>query len=73
MFDHDRSASRGKMSAQKLIVFEHDSRLGNAPAHKLFKLVQVRRKPEVDIPRAFEDYEVEIFPASEGVRILEKL
>jgi CRISPR-associated protein Csd2 len=73
MFDHDRSASRGKMSAQKLIVFEHDSRLGNAPAHKLFKLVQVRRKPEVDIPRAFEDYEVEIFPASKGVRILEKL
>lgn len=30
MFDHDRSASRGKMSAQKLVVFKHDSRLGNA-------------------------------------------
>ena len=34
MFDVDRSAARGLMSAQKLIVFKHDSILGNAPANK---------------------------------------
>lgn len=73
MFDHDRSASRGKMAAQKLIVFEHDSRLGNAPAHKLFQLVKVQRKHGVDIPRSFEDYAIELYPAPEGVRMLEKL
>lgn len=73
MFDHDRSASRGKMSAQKLIVFEHDNKLGNAPAHKLFKLVTVNRRTEIDIPRSFEDYVVSIQSAPEGVRILEKL
>ena len=38
MFDVDRSAARGLMSAQKLIVFRHNSVLGNAPADKLFKL-----------------------------------
>ncbi|ADK80205.1 type I-C CRISPR-associated protein Cas7/Csd2 [Sediminispirochaeta smaragdinae] len=59
MFDHDRSASRGKMSPQKLIVFKHDSALGNAPAHKLFDLVDIKRIGNTDQPpRSFQDYEV---------------
>jgi CRISPR-associated protein Csd2 len=59
MFDHDHSAARGKMNARKLIVFKHDSALGNAPAHKLFDLVTVNRATEVTKPpRAFSDYEV---------------
>lgn len=73
MFDHDRSASRGKMAAQKLIVFEHETRLGNAPAHKLFQLVKVLRRPEADVPRSFDDYIVDVYAAPDGVRILEKL
>ncbi|MCM3748407.1 type I-C CRISPR-associated protein Cas7/Csd2 [Paenibacillus pasadenensis] len=73
MFDHDRSASRGKMAAQKLIVFEHESRLGNAPAHKLFQLVKVELKPEVNLSRSFDHYDVTILPAPAGVHILEKL
>lgn len=44
MFDVDRSAARGLMSAQKLIVFKHDSILGNAPANKLFDLVKIEKK-----------------------------
>jgi CRISPR-associated protein Csd2 len=43
MFEHDRSAARGEMTARRLIVFQHDSDLGNAPAHALFDLVDVRR------------------------------
>lgn len=43
MFDADRSAARGLMSAQKLIVFRHDSELGNAPANKLFDLVKIEK------------------------------
>ncbi len=73
MFEHDRSASRGKMAAQKLVVFEHESALGNAPAHKLFQLVQVGRKDEVTVPRSFSDYEVTIGAAPQGVKIIEKL
>ncbi|GED57534.1 type I-C CRISPR-associated protein Cas7/Csd2 [Brevibacillus formosus] len=73
MFDHDRSASRGKMAAQKLIVFEHATALGNAPAHKLFQLVKVSRKPGVDLARSFDDYEVVIGQAPSGVTIDEKL
>jgi len=57
MFDVDRSAARGLMSAQKLIVFKHDSILGNAPANKLFDLVKVQKKCN-GAPRKFEDYEV---------------
>lgn len=59
MFDVDRSAARGLMSAQKLIVFKHDSVLGNAPANKLFYLVKIEKKSE-GAPRSFNDYEVTI-------------
>lgn len=57
MFDIDRSAARGLMSAQKLVVFKHDSVLGNAPANKLFDLVKVKKVCD-GAPRKFEDYKV---------------
>lgn len=59
MFDVDRSAARGLMSAQKLIIFKHDSALGNAPANKLFDLVKVEKKCE-GVARSFSDYEISI-------------
>ena len=59
MFDMDRSAARGLMSAQKLIVFKHDSVLGNAPANKLFDLVKVEKVCD-GAPRSFGDYYVTI-------------
>ena len=59
MFDTDRSASRGLMSAQKLIVFKHDSALGNAPANKLFDRVKVIKNC-AGAPRSFADYTVNI-------------
>jgi CRISPR-associated protein Csd2 len=49
------------MATRKLIVFKHDSGLGNAPAHKLFELVKVKRSTDGTKPaRAFLDYMVEI-------------
>lgn len=60
MFDHDRSAARGEMAAQRLIVFKHDSELGNAPAHKLFDLINVKRRDEARPARKFADYEVTV-------------
>ena len=59
MFDVDRSAARGLMSAQKLIVFKHESVLGNAPANKLFDLVKIEKLCD-GAPRKFEDYKVTI-------------
>ena len=59
MFDVDRSAARVLMSAQKLIVFKHDSVLGNAPANKLFDLVKIEKKCD-GAPRKFDDYKVTI-------------
>lgn len=60
MFDVDRSAARGLMSAQKLIVFKHDSILSNAPANKLFDLVKIKKMSNVVVPRSFGDYEVTV-------------
>lgn len=61
MFDHDRAAARGEMSARGLIVFEHESDLGNAAAHSLFERVKVRRSSKDDgPPREFSDYLVEV-------------
>jgi CRISPR-associated protein Csd2 len=75
MFEHDHSAARGKMAVRKLIIFQHDSDLGNAPSHKLFDLVKVTRKPDVNPPRGFEDYQVTIDRAGVpgGVKLIEKL
>ena len=58
MFDQDQSAPRGLMATEKLIVFKHETALGNAPSHRLFDLVQIARKPDVAVPRSFKDYEV---------------
>ena len=60
MFEHDRSAARGEMTTRGLYVFQHDSELGNAPAHALFERVQVKRKDGVEVPRSFSDYAVNI-------------
>ncbi|MBE7488697.1 type I-C CRISPR-associated protein Cas7/Csd2 [bacterium] len=60
MFEHDRSAARGLMSTRQLIVFKHDSALGNAPAYSLFDRVKVSRRDEGQPPRDFKDYVVAI-------------
>jgi CRISPR-associated protein Csd2 len=58
MFDHDRSASRGTMAPQALLVFEHATPLGNAPAHKLFERIKVTAKSGVSAARDFADYDL---------------
>jgi len=76
MFDHDHSAARGKMNARKLIIFKHNSMLGNAPAHKLFDLVKVKRTIDTSIPaRTFSDYDVAIARDNvpQGVSLEEKI
>lgn len=60
MFDHDRAAARGEMSARGLLVFEHESDLGNAPAHSLFERIKVSRANGDGAPRGFEDYSVDV-------------
>lgn len=58
MFEHDRSAARGEMASRKLVVFEHESKLGNAPAHALFERLNAVRKDSTRPARAYSDYEV---------------
>ena len=60
MFENDHSAARGKMAVRELIVFKHDSELGNAPAYKLFDAVTVAHKAEVIAPRSYQDYTVTV-------------
>jgi CRISPR-associated protein Csd2 len=75
MFEHDRSATRGEMASRRLIVFEHQSPLGNAPAHALFSRIDVERKDKSKPARAYDDYAINInregLPA--GVTLHEKL
>lgn len=70
MFEHDHSAARGKMCLRKLIVFRHDSDVGNAPSVVLFDKVKVCRKEGVAIPRSYDDYVVSVDEnLPEGVHI----
>ena len=71
MFENDRSAARGKMAVRELIVFRHDSELGNAPAYKLFDAVQITRNEGVTVPRSYRDYTVTVAePLPAGVTCL---
>lgn len=68
MFDQDPAAARTGMHAQKLIVFKHvgtdenekqkneQAKLGCAPAHKLFEMVNVALINKDNPPRSFSDY-----------------
>ena len=73
MFEHDRSAARGEMSARKLFVFKHSSDIGNAPAHKLFDLVKVTRVNKDKPARNFSDYTIDKAAPPEGVELMELL
>lgn len=84
MYEHDHSASKGEMSVvSPLIVFKHvgtdtdeaqrvrQAKLGCAPAHKLFELVRVQRKADVEVPRNYRDYTaaVDVNRVPDGVQI----
>jgi CRISPR-associated protein Csd2 len=88
MFEIDRSASRGEMAPQKLIVFEHESPFGNAPANKLFERVKVERKNDAAAKssngsangdwspaRSFTDYTVTVDESGlpSGIKIHQKI
>lgn len=74
MFEHDRSAARGKMCLRKLYIFKHDSALGNAPAHILFDKITVNKKADVNAPRNFADYIISVdTDMPDGVELIEKL
>lgn len=70
MFENDRSAARGLMTSRKLIVFKHDSKLGNAPASTLFDLVEAK-KTAVGPARHYSDYEIDVAQEKvpEGVEV----
>ncbi len=85
MFEHDRSSSKGIMTVHKpLFVFKHigtdsdenqriqQAKLGCAPAHKLFDLIKIEKKNEIDVPRKFSDYSIIIDEANlpAGVQLL---
>ena len=84
MYEHDHSASKGEMAVvSPLIVFKHvgtdsdenqrrrQAKLGCAPAHRLFELVDVHKKPGVETPRSYRDYEaiVHLDRVPEGVEM----
>lgn len=60
MFEHDHSAARGKMAVRELIVFKHSKELGDCPAYKLFDAVEVKKKEDVEYPRKYQDYIVDV-------------
>ncbi|MEM3845367.1 MAG: type I-C CRISPR-associated protein Cas7/Csd2 [Candidatus Parvarchaeota archaeon] len=76
MFEHDHSAARGKMNARKLIVFKHQTALGNAPSYKLFDAVKVDRVNKDGLPpRKFEDYSIRVIKEEipQNIQIIEML
>lgn len=67
MFECDRSAARGLMSVKKLVIFKHNSHLGNAPSYKLFDLIKIAKKDPSFPARSFSDYEFSVGDTPAGV------
>jgi CRISPR-associated protein Csd2 len=76
-FQFDQSAARpaGSMAPRGLLVFEHSSQLGNAPSHALFDAVKVTKKPDVEVPRSFADYDVTIDESAipDGINLIRRI
>lgn len=75
MFEHDRSAARGLMGTRKLIIFEHSSKMGDAPVQKLFDAITVKRKDQSKPARDFSDYTISVTKDQipQGVLLIERL
>mgnify|MGYP002390404551 FL=1 len=75
MFEHDRSAARGKMATRKLFIFEHSTAIGNAHAHELFDSITVRRANPDKPARSINDYIIEVDQDAipENVTLIERL
>lgn len=74
MFEHDRSAARGKMCLRKLYIFKHSSAMGNCPSYKLFEKIKVKKKDTVVVPRSFNDYEINVDNnMPDGVELIERV
>lgn len=69
-FENDHAAARGEMNPRALIVFKHESHLGNARAGQLFNLVNVEKKEGVEYPRSFDDYSVTIDKAGLPAKVI---
>ncbi len=80
-FQFDQSAARpaGSMNVRSFIIFKHKNQLGKAPSHKLLEGVTVKLKDGVNVPRSFQDYEVNIpgelraFCKDNGIEIIERI
>lgn len=64
-FEYAKSSARSNVNMEQIITFEHDSPLGRAPAHKLFRMVTgvgadgkpfIRRRDDTKPPTTIEDY-----------------
>jgi len=65
MYEYSTSSSRDNVWVEQIVVFEHDSPLGCAPAHKLFRMVEVKRLDPTKLARGVEDYS---FPTEEQIQ-----
>lgn len=76
-FQFDQSAARpaGSMNPRALLVYKHDSALGEAPSNKLLDAVRIMRKNGIEVARSFADYDLLIdesaIPA--GVTLIRRL
>ena len=69
-FEHDRAAARGEMNPRKLVIFKHDSHLGNELSGRLFERVTVKKN--ADLPRSKDDYTIGVdkdkLPSGIGIK-----
>jgi CRISPR-associated protein Csd2 len=76
-FQFDQSAARpaGSMNPRALLVFKHDTALGAAASYKLFDLVTITKKAEVEVARSFADYDLSVDESAipQGVTLIRRI
>jgi CRISPR-associated protein Csd2 len=61
------------MTMRGLIVFKHESRLGNCPSHLLFDRIKIQRKDSSGPARSFADFDVIVDRSNlpKGIELIE--
>jgi CRISPR-associated protein Csd2 len=58
------------MSVRGLWLLEHNSELGNAPAHKVLEAVAFESRPDGFLPRSFADYVPYLKTPEDGAEVM---
>lgn len=68
-FKHDASFMRPSINVRKLVIWKHNSKLGNASPDYLQRHLTITKKEGVDYPKNFDDYIIDLKSLPDNINV----